>query len=101
VPEAGGAGDGRPLCLIYFALARSQHDTQFTGIATLGPLAHLNISADAARRALPDVIERLRARLGDDAFDSAVAKGAEMNADQIVAFALASIDDELLALDDA
>jgi tetratricopeptide (TPR) repeat protein len=79
------------------------HDTasELAGIATLGKYAHLAVGTLSQRRRLPDTIARLRAVVGDDAFDQAAARGAAMDADEIAAFTLASIDGAMRGLLDA
>ena len=61
--------------VVFDLLDRPELGAQFLGIATRGPLAHLSIQADESRRSLPAVVEGLRARLGDEAFDAAGALG--------------------------
>jgi predicted ATPase/class 3 adenylate cyclase len=87
--------------IVFEALGLRETAASLVGIGLHGPFAHLNVGVASTRAGLPGVIARLRGDLGDDAFDAATARGAEMNADQIVSFTVSSIDDALLAFDDA
>ena len=87
--------------IVFEILGATETAAQLAGIATLGPYAQLSIGVSALRAGLTDAIARLRAELGDAEFDAAAARGAEMNAEEIAAFALASIDDALAQRDGA
>jgi hypothetical protein len=69
---------------------------ELAGIVTLGKYSHLYVAPMANRYRTPDVIARVRTELGDDAFDRTAERGATMNADEIAAFTLSSIDRAIL-----
>jgi predicted ATPase/class 3 adenylate cyclase len=65
---------------------------ELAGIVTLGKYSHLYVMPVANLYGTPEVIDKLRTAIGEDAFDRRAERGAAMNADEIAAFLLASID---------
>ena len=63
------------------------------GFVTQGRLADLVPAVFRERVELDESIAELRAELGDAAYDAAADRGGALDFDQIVAFALSSIDD--------
>ena len=79
----------------------SQLIPELAGIVSLGKYSHLYVNNMANRYRTPEVIDRLRAEIGEAAFDRAAERGAAMDADEIAAFVLANIDRAMLDTPDA
>jgi hypothetical protein len=74
---------------------------ELAGILTRSKYAHLNVGPLMARYRTPEALTRLQAGIPRDTFEQAAERGAAMDADEVAAFLLASIDEAMLEISDA
>jgi hypothetical protein len=86
---------------IYDILGCNEPLGELAGIITRSKYAHLNVGPLMTRYGTPETIARLQAGIPQDTFERAAERGASMDADEIAAFILASIDHAMLETSDA
>jgi predicted ATPase/class 3 adenylate cyclase len=86
---------------IYETLGWTEPLGELAGIMTRGKYSHLNVGPMSMRYGTPEAIARLQTTIETDTFERAAERGASMDADEIAAFILASIDHALREMADA
>jgi len=97
IPSMVLASAAARACRMLADVDESEAAAVLAGVARHGPYSHVvRATIDEPGRAdLERTLERLRERLGDDAFESAVARGAAFTSDEILKFLRSSAEEAL------